>query len=83
MQINKWATIVVTYDGFQLKVYIDGMLKSTVVGTPRYTPNPYDVLIGGTENPSYPYWFNGIIDEIRIYNKALCADAVKQLSNLK
>ena len=83
VQVNKWATLVVTYDGFQLKVYVDGILKNTVVGTPTYTPNPYDVLIGGTENTSYPYWFNGVIDEIRIYNKALCADAVKQLSNLK
>jgi hypothetical protein len=29
------------------------------------------------------YWLNGVIDEIRIYNQALCPGAVAQLSREK
>jgi len=80
---NKWIAVVVTYDGFRIKIYVDGVLKNTSLGSPFYNPNPYDLLIGGTENATYPYWFNGAIDEIRIYNRALSEEAVKQLSKLK
>lgn len=80
---NKWVTIVVTFDGYEAKIYVDGKLKSISTGTPFYTPNSDDFFIGRAENPTFPYWFNGVIDEIRVYNKALCEDAVMQLSNLK
>ena len=47
-----------------------------------FTDNSSDLYIGKHEDPPYPYYFNGIIDEIRIYNRALPAGAVQQLSNL-
>jgi hypothetical protein len=31
-------------------------------------------------NAGFPYWFNGVIDEIRIYKRALSAAEIKQLS---
>lgn len=80
---NKWVTEIVTFDGFEAKIYVDGVLKRTTTGSPIYTPNSDDFFIGRAENPQFPYYFNGVIDEIRVYNKALCEDAVKQLSNLK
>jgi hypothetical protein len=83
VRVNKWITQVVTFDGFQLKIYVDGVLKMTTIGSPSYTPNFDDLFIGRAENPTYPYWFNGVIDEIRIYNKVLCPEAIVQLSNLK
>jgi hypothetical protein len=30
--------------------------------------------------PGYPYYFNGVIDEIRIYNGALSEDEVLRLN---
>ena len=36
-----------------------------------YTANAGDLYIGRNQNPIYPYWFKGVIDEIRIYNKNL------------
>ncbi|MEP6724385.1 MAG: LamG domain-containing protein [Bacteroidota bacterium] len=80
---NIWMTLVMTYDGHESKFYVDGQLKSTVAGSAVFTPNSFDLFIGRAESPEYPYWWNGIIDEMRIYNKALCEGAVKQLSSLK
>ena len=79
----QWATIITTYDGLQMKTYINGQLMGTLAKTAVFTDNSNDLFIGKTENPTYPYWFNGVIDEIRIYNRALGTGAVMQLSKLK
>jgi len=31
--------------------------------------------------PAYPYWFNGVIDEIRIYNRVLNTDEINAYGN--
>ena len=80
---NKWMTIVVTFDGQESRIYIDGQLKNAVKHTAVFTPNVNDLFIGRAESDQYPYWWNGVIDEIRVYKKALCEGAVKQLSGLK
>ena len=76
---GKWMTLVFTYDGKESKFYVDGQLKNTTSGVAVFTPNTFDLFIGRAENPEYPYWWNGVIDEVRIYKKALCEAAVKQL----
>lgn len=75
--------VAFTYDGSEAKLYVDGKLKQTVTSTVPFTPNTFDLLIGKAEHPQYPYWFNGVIDEIRIYKKALCHGEVHELSKLK
>ncbi len=83
VRTNTWMTLVLTYDGHESKFYVDGQLKNTVTGSAVFTPNAFDLFIGRAESPEYPYWWNGVIDEVRIYNKALCEAAVKQLSAIK
>jgi len=78
-----WYTIVYTYDGNQGCLYINGALKKSQTFSVGFHPNTNDLYIGKTENVSFPYYFTGDIDEIRIYNKALSAQLVKQFSNLK
>lgn len=80
---NTWMIVAFTYDGSEAKLYVDGKLKQTVTSTVPFTPNTFDLLIGKAEHPQYPYWFNGVIDEIRIYKKALCHGEVHELSKLK
>jgi hypothetical protein len=82
VKTNSWMTLVYTFDGQQSKFYINGQLKSTVNGSAIFNPNSSDLFIGRAESSQYPYWWNGTIDEVRIYNKALCEGAVKQLSSL-
>lgn len=83
--INKgqWYYIVYTYDGQIAKLYVNGELKSALQKKITFTANTQDLFIAKHENPPYPYYFNGVIDEIRIYNKALTPDAIHYLVNLK
>ncbi|MEP7277834.1 MAG: LamG domain-containing protein [Bacteroidota bacterium] len=83
VQTNKWINVVYTFDGKQSKIYIDGQLKRVTTTGAIFTATSEDLFIGRAESTEYPYWFNGVIDDVRIYNKALCAGAVKQLSTLK
>lgn len=78
---HTWMTIVFTYDGNEAKLYVDGRLKHTVNKIVPFTANAFDMMIGRAENPANPYWFNGVIDEIRIYKKALCEAEVLMLNN--
>ena len=77
---GQWYYLAFTYDDSTANFYINGQLKVSVVKTVPFTPNAMDLFIGKHENPPYPYYFNGVIDEIRIYNRALPANAIAQLS---
>lgn len=80
---NRWYNVVYTYADGVADLYVDGVLKKSVAQAAVLTPNDQELYIGKHGDPAYPYSFNGVIDEIRIYNKALCAAAVKQLYNTK
>lgn len=77
---DRWYTFVFTYDGSTAKFYVDGELRDTYLFTAISTKNNQDVFFGRLNNSQYPYWFNGAIDEIRMYNYALTDEQVAVLS---
>ncbi len=74
---GKWYTLVYTCDGAVSNIYINGVLKGTENIPTTFTPNDADLLIGKTLNPSFPYYFTGAIDAIRIYNTALSPQQIQ------
>jgi hypothetical protein len=72
---GKWHHAAMTYDGQDLKVYLDGAAAaSTHVGKPRTIGTaPLDI---GRRQDGYSY-FGGTIDEVRMYSRALTADEVR------
>ncbi|MBI4385265.1 LamG domain-containing protein [Candidatus Parcubacteria bacterium] len=79
---NQWHHIVATQTGTTCNIYLDGALVKTATvsaianGT---TPGTNDILISTYDGSSYP--FNGKIDDVRIYNRALTYAEVLQLYN--
>ncbi|HEX5988995.1 MAG TPA: LamG-like jellyroll fold domain-containing protein [Solirubrobacterales bacterium] len=69
LPLNAWSHIASTYDGTNLRFYINGTLNATKVtsGAMPNTANP--LRIGG--NAVWGEYFSGLIDEVRIYNRAL------------
>ena len=79
-----WYNLIFTYDGIQGKFFINGQLKKTWNASANFITNSQDLFIGSTVNQiQFPYWFNGVIDEIRIFNRALPYGAVNELNQLK
>ncbi len=83
IKTGQWYNLVFTYDGFEAKFYINGALKKVYPSTITFTPNTQDLYIGRDGDATYPFFINGAIDEIRIYNKALTDRDVMQLNGLK
>ena len=79
-QTGTWYNVAFTYDGSQGKFYINGELKKVWNTTTTMAPNAFNLFIGRHEASNAPYWFNGAIDEIRIYNRPLPQGALQQLA---
>jgi len=73
-----WNHIVGLYDGTDMKIYVNGVLDETASrpGETIKTDN-LNFYIGTLKGTSQP--FDGIIDEVRIYNRALTAAEIKRL----
>jgi hypothetical protein len=83
VKTDVWYNLIFTYDGFEGKLYINGTLKKTWMGFSNFMANANNLFIGAHEEGSHPYWFNGVIDEVRIYNRDLPYGAIIELNNLK
>lgn len=69
LALNAWSHLATTYDGTLLKLYVNGSLAATqsAPGTIATTANP--LRFGG--NADFGEFFQGVIDEVRIYNRPL------------
>lgn len=76
--LNKWVLLTGTYDGSNLKLYINGALNNTVSGTgaPFNSAKVIPLQIGGDTGR---FTWSGSLDDVRIYNRALSAAEVNQL----
>jgi fibronectin type 3 domain-containing protein len=66
-----WTHLAATYDGAALRLYVNGAMAASkaVVGALPSTADP--LRIGG--NGVWGEWFDGLIDEVRVYDRALTA----------
>ncbi|EDN70322.1 conserved hypothetical protein, secreted [Beggiatoa sp. PS] len=72
--------LVVTYDGSTTTFYLDGLMVYKEPTTGVYVDETAQFFIGRqthTEHGNMP--FKGVIDEVRIYNRVLSKNEVKQL----
>lgn len=79
IQANQWYSVIATYDGTTARLYINcQLIFSRTQGGATFT-NTADLYIGRFNSASFPYWVNGDIDEVRIYDRAINQDEVNVL----
>jgi len=77
--LNEWHHFVGIFDSGTQSFYVDGVLvDSDVRGFSNLNESSANVYIGVADS-GVNHWFDGQIDEVRIYDRALSADEVKQL----
>ena len=64
----------------EIRLYVDGKLLQTAGGYPQPC-GPGDLLIGKARTPEGDELFNGLIDEVRIYNRVLTASEIAELAS--
>jgi len=76
LSLNTWTHLATTYDGTTQRFYVNGVLVGS--NTPNQgstnviTQSNGSLRIGGDASSTGEF-FNGMIDEVRIYNRALSA----------
>ena len=81
---NLWHQITVTRirDSGDMKLYVDGILEATGKGNTNSLTSPSWIGIGNNacDVSLNRRWFNGAIDEVRIYNRALTDGEISSLA---
>jgi len=77
---GKWHHVAGTYDGANVRLYIDGVEDpaSPVAYDAGLITNDFNVCIGGNSEKPERCW-NGLIDDVYIYNYALSQQEVRAL----
>ncbi len=86
---NNWHHVIAlldsdgTPDNNEVKLYVDGFeeIYSEITSQPIDTASHSNVTIGASclHDGTVVVPFNGLIDDVRIYDRALCTEEVKQL----
>ncbi len=75
LSLGVWQHVAATFNGDSLKLYLNGVqvAASAFAGTIANSPNAYPMSIGRLADPSQSArrYFNGLIDEVRIWTRAL------------
>lgn len=77
-----WYHIAVTFDTASYKIYVNGILEGGVPSTYSIMNNANDIALGSI--PGFPpsiITFNGLIDEMSLYNRALAASEIQATFN--
>ena len=77
--LDQWHHAVVNYNGTNRTIYFDGaLLKTDIPGTPNSTASNFAI---GRTAPDYSEFFNGTLDDLSIWNRALTLDEITYLYN--
>ena len=74
LPLNTWSHLAATYDGATMILYVNGVQVASQTQSGALSTSTDPLTIGGNSSGEA---FAGIIDEVRIYNRALNASAIQ------
>ncbi|MEM7130107.1 MAG: LamG-like jellyroll fold domain-containing protein [Chloroflexota bacterium] len=77
---NQWHHIAVTYDGSTLRFFIDGVPDPNEVDTTLVFGRATQPLYIGADLPDDDQYFDGSVDDVRIYNRRLSVAEIEELA---
>ena len=75
---EEWRHIAGTWDGSEIKLYVDGVEQASTSFSEELTTSDLPVKIGLLHD-KYP--FQGLLDEVAIFDQALTEAEVKEIMN--
>ena len=80
--LDSLMNITVLYDGMDMEIYINGALDSFTPFSGLISPTVYALTIGQDLPSDNQYDFNGVLDDIRIYNYGLALSQIAALYDI-
>lgn len=78
MTPGRWYHTAVVYDGSKITFYIDGQADANVVNANVVFGILNEPLVLGADWAGAPEYFNGSMDEVRVWNRPLSASEIQQ-----
>ncbi len=75
MTLGKWNHVVGTFDGDRLNVWVNGRLAATRKSKYQ-TYKPAGLFRMGSSSTSGGFQFEGMLDRVRVYNRAISSDEI-------
>ncbi len=73
LSLNTWYHVACTFDGAEMRLYVNGSLDASAALVSNITKTSHELLLGDDDG-GYP--FHGVMDEVRIWNFALCEGTI-------
>jgi len=82
---NRWHHVVFIFDKGTGKIFLNGALNGSCNNSASFTsaPDLSNNMYLGTLNLEANHYFNGVVDEVRIFNRVLTAAEVLELSKVR
>src|SRR5262249_49810940 len=77
--LNTWTHLAMTYDGSFLRLFVNGSADGALAVTGPLITTSQPLRIGGL--PSGPWYFNGLIDEVSLYSRAISGTEIQAIYN--
>lgn len=78
---DQWHHLVWTFDGAQLKLYVDGVLSDTDTETGTITQSTDNIYIGSRQAGGHA--FNGTIDNLMIWNRSFSLEEIQDIHSYR
>ena len=82
VELNQWVKLLVSINATEAIFYVNGNPSQTINNFVANTSGSLRIGAGATETSSPQFFFKGLIDDLRIYDRALSAAEVQALYNL-
>jgi len=85
LQVDQWYHVAGVWDGSSGFIYINGDLdnSASLSRVPQNSGYPVRIGRGAYASATSPDYFDGVIDEVCIFNRALSAEEIQVLMNFK
>jgi beta-galactosidase len=78
---GSWHHVAGTYDGTQVKFYLDGKVVASVLHTGVIATDTYPLTIGTNSEYLTSRLFGGEMDDVRVYHGVLSTSDIVKLAN--
>ena len=72
---GQWVRLAGTFDGKTMRIYVNGKEHGTMDRPGLIKPNEFHLCLGSYEE-NHPAHFTGLLDEVKLYNRALTAEEI-------
>ena len=76
LPLNAWSHLAATFDGSTVRLFVNGVQAGSLPFSGSMAASTGALRLGG--NGVWGEWFAGLIDEVRVYNRALSATEIQQ-----